>query len=174
MSRLPGDYGEAPLPTGRSGAVTAVAIVNYIFGALSIVCAVLAVVAGSMIMSLLGQAATEAAKQPGGPDAAQAQQAAGILSSLGTAAGIVIGGCSLVFGILYIFAGVGTMNRRGYGRVLTIILGILNAIAGVLSLISLNIPGIVIDGGYAVFVLIVMFNPKYAAEFRTAPPGGTM
>ena len=44
------DYGTPPPPVGgRSGAVTAVAVVNYILGALSLICGVVAIVAAQVL-----------------------------------------------------------------------------------------------------------------------------
>jgi hypothetical protein len=168
MSTGPDDFGGPPLT--RSGAVTAVAVVNFVLGALNVVCGLFFMVAFNTIAGIIFGAATEAAKQQPGVTAEQQkqiQQASGILSTLGTAAGIILGSCGLIFGILYILGGIGVLNRRSWGRILTIILGIFAAIFAVLSLISANIPGLIVEGAYAVFVLIILFNSKYAAEFRS-------
>jgi hypothetical protein len=168
MSREPDDFGGGP--PRHSGAVTAVAVVNFVLGALSALCGVIFMVAFNTIAGFIFGAATEAAKQQPGITAEQQkqiQEASGLLGTLGTATGIILGSCSLVFGLLYILAGIGVMNRRSWGRILTIVLGIIAAIFAVLSLIGLNIVGVVVEGGYAIFVLIVLFNSKNAAEFRS-------
>jgi hypothetical protein len=169
MSREPDDYDAGP-PRGRSGAVTAVAIVNFVLGALNVICGVIFMVAFNTIAGYIFGAAAEAAKQQPGVTAQQQEQiqkASGLIGTLGTAAGILIGGCSLIFGVLYILGGVGVLNRRSWGRILTIVMGIISAIFGVLSLFGGGIPNLVIYGGYAIFVLIVLFNSKNAAEFRS-------
>jgi hypothetical protein len=169
MSREPDDYGGGP-PSGRSGAVTAVAVVNFVLGALNVICGIVMFVAFNSIMGLFSSAFSQAAQQQPGMTAEQQkqlQQASGVMGTLGTAGGIILGTCGLIFGILYILGGVGVLNRRSWGRILTIILGIFAAIIAVLALFTLNIPVLVVDGGYAIFVLIVLFNSKNAAEFRS-------
>jgi hypothetical protein len=164
MSRGPEDFGGRP--PMQSGAVTAVAVVNFILGILNVVCGVVLFVAANWIIGLFTGAGAQATQGMSPEEAQKAQEALGLLGKFGTAAGAILGGCSLVFGLLYIFAGVGVMGRKQYGRILTIILGILSAIVAVVNLISFNLIGLVVSGGYAVFVLIVMFSGKYAAEFR--------
>jgi hypothetical protein len=39
-------------------------------------------------------------------------------------------------------------------------------VGAILSLISLNIIGLLIDAAYAVLVFVVLLNKRYAAEFR--------
>jgi hypothetical protein len=163
------DYPDEPRPlgpVGRSGAVTAVGVVNYILGGLNLLCGVVAMVAGGFIVRLITGAAAQETANMTPAEQQKAKEALGMLGTLGTAAGIIIGTCGLIFAVLYILAGYGVINRRQWGRVITIILGILAAVGAVLSIFSLNIIGIVVNAAYAIFVLVVLFNSKNAAEFR--------
>jgi hypothetical protein len=164
---MPGDYDR---PVRKSGAVTAVAVVNFIFGALEIVCGLLIMVAGAFFGKLLGLAG-DAAEPPPGLDPEQAKlfkQAAqgggGIFAMAGAFAGV----CIMVLAVPMILAGVGVLQRRQWGRILTLILG---ALAGLGALASLRtfpsgLGGVVINGGYCALVYVILLNKQYAAEFK--------
>jgi hypothetical protein len=110
MSRgpdMPGDYSRPPT---QSGAVTAVAVVNFILGILNVVCGVVAFVAANWLIGLMTGAGSQATQGMTPEEAKKAQEALGILGKFGPAVGAVVGGCSLIFGLLYIFAGVGVMG----------------------------------------------------------------
>jgi hypothetical protein len=163
MSRGPDDFGGGP-PPARSGAVTGVAIVNFLVGGFIIILGLAIVIAGPAIASfLLG--ALEASGASADPNVAKAAATGGGI--LATIMGF-IGFCCMLFGIPEVIAGFGVLNRRPWGRILTIVMGILHAINAVLSIFGAW-PWVVISGGYAIFVLIVMFNSEYAREFRSLP-----
>jgi len=164
---MAGDSGGGMRPMGqRSGAVTAVAIINYILGGLSVLCGILLMVAFTMFASLLGGAAAEAGKND-----PRAAEAAGGLMGMFAGMGVVLGACMLVFSAIYIFAGYGVMNRKQWGRILTLVLGALAGLGAVFALFSIGkAPGsaimqIAINGGYCAFVYITLLNSENAAEF---------
>jgi hypothetical protein len=152
---------DRPVPAvTRSGAVTAVAIVNFILGALYAVIGVVVIVAGPAFLGAAFKQA-EAQGQLTEEQKAQVAQAGGMMGAI---AG-VIGVCLLIIALPLLLAGYGVLQRRGWGRILTIVIGIILGIFGVLSLLGANIIGAVIDLGYCVFVLVVLFNSKFAKEF---------
>ena len=153
----------------KSGAVTAVAIVNYVLGALEICCGGLIIVAGGMVASMLGGAIGEAAAQEGNPEAAEAVKA---VSGAAGAIVVVIGVVALIFGIVIIAAGYGVQQRAGWGRILTLVLGGVAGLFGALSFFSIfmgNLGGLVgapVYGAYCGMAFGILLNKKYAAEFR--------
>jgi hypothetical protein len=139
-----------------SGAVTAVAIVNYILGGLQLLCGACFVLGGGVGASFIGAAA---ANNPDieGPDAAAA---AGMFGGLFLVAGVIV----IILGVPMLLAGYGVQKRRQWGRILTLILGGLSALFGVFNLVTLN-PGVIVNAGYAIFVFVILLNSRYAAEF---------
>jgi hypothetical protein len=172
------DYPDEPRPAGpveRSGAVTLVAIVNFIVGGLTVLFGLLFMFLGPAAMAwAIGQAsdATPAGATPEQAELAKKAAAAGggILAAI---AGF-IGVCYIIFGLPQIIAGIGVMNRKQWGRILAIVMGFIAAIFAVLNLFALpaSIVSLILNGGYALVTLIILFNSKYAAEFRSPPAGG--
>jgi len=78
---------------------------------------------------------------------------------------MVIGVISIVLGILMIIAGVGVMQRKAWGRMLSLVLAVLAGVVAVLSLVQLNIISVLLQGAYCAFVLIVLLNKDNTAEF---------
>ena len=63
------------------------------------------------------------------------------------------------------------LNRRQWGRILSIILAVFAGLGALLFLLgSFKAPGnllfVVIFGGYSVLVFVVMLKQEYAAEFK--------
>jgi len=164
---LPGEYDR---PARKSGAVTAIAIINFVFGGLQVVCGLLLMVAGAFIGKLLGDVAAGAPPPQGmDPEAAkQIQQLGQAGGGMFAGFGALFGVCIMLFAIPTILAGVGVMNRRQWGRILTLVLGALAGLSALASLSALpkGIPNIVISGGYCVLVYVILLNKQYAAEFR--------
>jgi hypothetical protein len=158
-----GRSSDRPAPGRRSGAVTAVAIVNFVLGGLGILVSIICMVAAPTIMALVLGAAQEQAKQQGmqGVDLKDAKGLAGFLAGLG----IFLGACGVILATLPIIAGLGVHKRRQWGRIMTLVLGALAGIAGVIGLLSLN-PAALVDLGYCILVYVVLLQGKYAAEFR--------
>jgi hypothetical protein len=60
---------------------------------------------------------------------------------------------------------VGVQNRRQWGRILAIVLGIFHGVVALVRLAAGAMPLVILDRGYAIPVLIILFTPRYAAEF---------
>jgi hypothetical protein len=145
---------------GRSGTVTAVAIVSYVWGALGVVCGVILMVAAPTIMGLImGAAEQEAQKQ--GIDMKQAKGLGGIVAGMGVAFGL----CGVLLGGLPIIGGIGVQQRKQWGRILLLIVAAIFGVLGVLSLMG-NPIGAILNLGYCIFVYVILLQGKYAAEFR--------
>lgn len=147
----------------RSGAVTTVAVINFILGGLASACGVLAAIGGA-VLGLGGAAA--AANQPG-MDPQGAKVAGGMLA----AGGVVLTVIALIvvlWGVLAIVAGVGVIKRQQWGRILTLILAGLAAVIAVLSLLNgvRGIVGLALYGGYATTCFVTLLNRDNAAEFE--------
>jgi hypothetical protein len=145
----------------RSGAVTAVAIVNYIFGGLNIICGMVILFAGTMVAKFMGAAI----KQDPNLD----PQAAKMAEAVGTGLGALVIGIAvftMIMALPMIIAGYGVQQRREWGRILTLVLGGLSGLLALLSLVQFNICGIVMQGGYCALVFAILLQSKYAAEFR--------
>ena len=160
-------FNQPLVPPAKSGAVTVVAILNFVFGALWLMCGILMTFAGGMVASFMPQLMEQAAKDPN-MQAEQRQQ----LEQMGEMGGGVIGGIilaigivSMVVGLPTIIAGVGVMQRKSWGRILTIVIGCIAGIIALACLVQFNLCGVVIYAAYAATVLAILFNPRYAAEF---------
>jgi hypothetical protein len=157
----------------QSGAVTAIAIVNFVLGGLYALCGVIMMAAMGFIANLLGGAVQEAAAKSGDPQVAKAAEGGGLVAMI-AGFGIVAGLCVMVILALpLILAGVGVVKRRQWGRILTLVMG---AILGLLGLINLfaglragvnfgSLIGSLILVGYAVLAYVVLLNSQNAAEF---------
>ena len=144
-------------PPPRSGAVTAVAIVNCIFGCLNLVCGGMFVFGGGVLATFINTAA----QQDPNINAADATVAAGVVGGLVVVMGVVI----MILSLPMLIAGYGVAKRAGWGRILTIILGFMSIVFAVIELVQFNVCGLVFHAGYAIFVLVILFNSRYAAEF---------
>jgi uncharacterized membrane protein (DUF2068 family) len=176
MSRgpeMPDDFGGKPLM--RSGAVTAVAIVNFVLGGLQTLFGLLVMILGPTAMAFITGVAKEgtAQIQTQGLSPAEAEkvkQAAQAVAQAG--GGIVafvaglIGVCFMIFGVPILVAGFGVLGRRQWGRILTIVMGIICILWGALNLFTGNVVSLAYNLGYGIFVLVVLFNSKFAAEFK--------
>jgi hypothetical protein len=167
----PEQYGDQPPPgppTGRSGAVTAVAIVNFVLGGLEVLFGLVIMIMGPAVASFITGVASDASKQSGmnPAEAEKFRQAASAGGGFLTAVVGFIGVCFMIFGVPMILAGIGVLNRRQWGRILTLVLAVLSGLLALLNLISLNIVGLIINGGYAILAFVVLLNAKNAAEFR--------
>ena len=96
-------------------------------------------------------------------------------------AGVAVASVSIAGGILLVIAGMGLLRRRRFSRVLTLVLGTLGGMLAVLygyTLVdelrdgmltsaqgAVLLVGLLVHGGYCVFVFVVLLNRKNAAEF---------
>ena len=154
-------------PAEPSGLVTALAVINYVLGGLAVLAGLFVLFAGSWFLSFFGAAAANPGfrqGQAGQQAAAQMQGLAGLGMLIVVFAVIV----TLVIAMLYILTGYGLQQRKQWGRVLAIILGILNALSAVVGLLGLPVTFIrvIFSGAYAGLTLAVLFQPSYAEEFE--------
>jgi len=166
---VPDSIGRSAL---KSGAVTAVAVINFVFGALTLLCGLLFMLGGALFGSMFGAISDAAAKQPN-VNPADAQKIADLAAKGGgwfAAIFAVIGFVVLLFGIFAIIGGVGVIGRKQWGRILTLVLG---ALAGLLTLLFLagsivspgNIIPVVFFGAYCALVFVILLKQQYAVEF---------
>lgn len=146
-----------PPPPVRSGAVNAVAIVNFVLGGLRILAGSGMLFCGAALAALITGAAADGSVSSG-----DAGTAAAVVGVFVTVVAILI----IATGIPMIAAGYGVHKRAPWGRILTLVLGGLSGIFAIFSLLSFNIVGIVIEGGYCAMAFAILLNPEYAAEFR--------
>ena len=166
MSIDPGVSGtHSNKPAGGSGAVTAVAIVNFVFGVLQLACGGCIALGGGLIAGLAGGMAGELSEQ--NPDVdPQAVEAIEAMGQVGGGLIVVLGIAYLLFGVLLLVAGFGVLKRQSWGRILTLVLGGVAAALAILGITSGEWVGTIANIGYAILVFIVLLNKQNAAEFR--------
>lgn len=149
-----------PPPSSRSGAVTAVAVVNFTLGFLQLLCGGCVAFGGG---ALAGFASQMSQQDPDlDPQSAEMLERA---AQIGGGLIIALGIAYLLLGVMLLVAGYGVMNRRSWGRVLTLVLGAIAGILAVLALASGEWFGGTANLAYAVFVYVILLNSRYAAEF---------
>jgi hypothetical protein len=135
---------------GRSGLVTAVAVLHFIgaaFHALLSLFIVAGAAFGTPSLGFLGSELSQWVYAMGG-----------LLACWGLV--------PMLWGGVLFVGGMGVLHRRRWGRVLGMVLGV---ISGGLALMSvmLSIPlGVFLYVSYSAFVLVVLLIPHYAKEFR--------
>lgn len=159
----------------KSGLVTAVGVVMIVLGVLSMCGAVSLLFLGG-VAAAFGTVAAEGSTdfKFEGADDQQMQKAREDLRKAGRTAQAV-GGLALVAGLVYfvnmilgIVGGIGVIARKKWGRMMGLIVGGLGALGALFGLVAgglMGIPGFLIGGGISAFILIVLLNNKYAAEF---------
>jgi hypothetical protein len=145
-------------PAPKSGIVTAIGVVNFVFAGLNLLCGLLALVGGAIAGAVVSKAASESASTEANQATVAVSGAIGLII-------IVMAVLGLIMGALMLAAGLGIVKRRKWGRMLTLILGGLSALMAVLSLVQFNIVGVLLQGGYAGLVLAVLLQKKHADEF---------
>jgi hypothetical protein len=136
-----------------SPAVQYLAIATYIIGSIQALFGILFMVFGAGLAALFTGAAASSGD-------AEAAQAAGAIGGIMTAFFVGIGIFIIVLSIPTFVAAYGLMQRKQWGRILTLILAALTGLSGVASF-----PAGIISIGYAVWAFIVLLDKKYAAEF---------
>jgi hypothetical protein len=133
-----------PTAKSQSAAVTGVAVLSFVYGALYMLCGLGATVLGGV----LGKALS-----------------ADIRGQLmGGAAGLVAGFLILALGIPNFVAGYGVLKRRHWGRILTLVLAGLYGFLALSSAVNHDL-GFVLSGPYFLFVFVVLLDRRYTAEF---------
>jgi hypothetical protein len=162
-----------PAPPGAL--VTGVGIVNLGIALLFLGLLAYTLFRGTQVLNFIGFAMEDAARQqvPQDPRLAQKmQQVQGMMTGMVAGFLLFLSGCFFLFVIVPLFvAGVGVLLRRQWGRVLTIIVGIvtslfaLSAMERIIEGHSEAVWGALVLAAYSVFVLTIMFIPQYADEF---------
>lgn len=155
--------------TEHSGAVTAVGIINIIVGSRAVLVGLCVFLGGAF----LGGAANDFRGNPG----------AGLAGAFAGAI-IIVAFLILVVAVLEILAGVGVLNRKNWARIMTLVLGGLSALLGLLHIfgvvgamnnpfpedragaVLVNLLLIFLYIGYTVLVYVILLNPAYADEFQ--------
>lgn len=165
------DYrGRSIRRAGHSGAVTAVGVISIVLGSLFILLGICVLLGAA----LTGGAARELRDQPG----------AGVVGILAGAV-VIVALLILVLAVLLIVGGIGVLNRRNWGRILTLVLGGLSAVVAVFWIlvavstlnnnampddragpILVSLILVFLHIGYAVLVFVVLLNSVYAEEFE--------
>jgi hypothetical protein len=168
-----GGYGEEPgaLPPQRSGLVTALAVLNFVFGGLAIVCGLLGLLGGALL-SGGGSTGKEIQRQVEKQlEKEGVQVPGGTVQDLGK---IIMfqAVLSLLWGTGAIVGGVGLISRRNWGRILTLVCAGVSALLALLSLWQVfqgggvgAIVNVLIYIFYAAFAFIVLLNPQVNREF---------
>jgi hypothetical protein len=155
-------------PVGPSGIVTLLAVINFVFGGFAFLGGLVVMFAGSWFMGMMGAAAADPGFQGQGPGGQRAAAQVQGIMGMGMAFFVIVGVVVLVVAVLYILTGYGLQQRRQWGRILAIVLGVLNGLGAACGLLSLpgSLFSIIINGAYAGLTLGVLFQPQYAEEFQ--------
>jgi hypothetical protein len=163
----PGMPGEGYPPAPKSGAVTTVGVLNIVLGVIEVLYCGLLLVAGSWLLGV-GKAAQEEILAKGGLTQKQAQEVGGFMGViLGILAVVAIVG--LIFAGLRILAGIGVLNRRPWGRTMTIVLASISILLAIIFLLGFNPISLLmflIYTGYIIASFVILLNAQNAAEFR--------
>ena len=92
-------------------------VMSLITGALQLMCGVGAMIGGIFFLTAFAGLSANS----NNPNASNVM---GGLAGIGTAMFVGCGLVAILFALFYIFAGIGALTRKGYGRILTIIVGI--------------------------------------------------
>ncbi len=140
-----------PSARRQSAAVTGVAVLNFVCGALFMVCGLGATVFGGAAGASLGRAMSASIRG----------QVTGAL------AGIVVGFAILVLGVPFLVAGYGVLKRCQWGRILALVLGGLHGFQALSSAMNEKL-GFVFSAAYFLFTFVVLLDRRYRAEFDAA------
>lgn len=168
----PQGYGMSGLAPPRSGAVTAAAVLNFIFGGLHILCG------GLMGLALAAIAADEAEfiramkEEYGEVPPLEFANWAEFLDFVRLIMQVmaVIG---IIAGILAIVAGIGVIRRAGWGRVLALIVAVISfVLGGLVGFGAVQQPDPLawatafLYAGFGVVVFVLLLGGGAAADFR--------
>ena len=165
----------------KSGQVTAIAIVNFVLGGLSVLGGLCVSLSG-VLFGGLSSAAKGTQVQVQGMNPQQAEKFARDMAKLQSQVGgsfawlatvlVVMGVVILVWGAAAITDGVGVLKRRSWGRLLALVLAGVSAVLALIYLVLAFMGGgamafinAALFVGYAVWVFIVMTKPSVVREF---------
>jgi uncharacterized membrane protein (DUF2068 family) len=160
----PGPEPGAGPGAGRSGGVTAVGVLGIVIGAIELLGCGLLAIGGAAFMGL-GKAAQE--KALAGVPQADKEAVGGLL---GFILGIVViyGVVGIILGVLRLVSGIGLLQRRRWGRTLTLVVAGIT-IPWALVAIIWGIVGILFIAlflTYAIMAFVLLLNARNALEFR--------
>jgi hypothetical protein len=157
----------------KSGAVTAVGVVNIVLGSL------VALLSMCILLGGLFFAGAAADLNQFGPKPNPARGVFGLVGGLAIVMGVMI----LLYAVGLITSGIGVLHRRNWARILTLVLagftavGALWHLVNLIQLIGINVPGtagvimsqllvLLLEIGYVVMAFTILLNSRYAEEFR--------
>jgi hypothetical protein len=156
-----------------SGAVTALGVINIVLGSLVGLFSLCFLLAGLMFTGFAQDARQVGMNNPGVN-----------VFALGGMVAMIVGVLILVFGVCLVLAGIGVVNRRAWGRILTLVLAGIAAVFALLLLFgiistlgAINVPGasgsvlmqmfiFVLVVAYVIMAYTILLNSGYASEFR--------
>lgn len=137
------------------------AILSLLIGASYILCGVLFAIAGSTIMGLIGGLA---------PDNQQGGNMRG-LAGVGMGVFICCGLFAALYGLVYITAGLGALNRRSWGRTWTLVVAVLSCLNVLTSLYGVGGIGDTRGAGMSAIQLLFFVGHAIASFMATLGEG---
>jgi len=167
------------LPPPRGGAVTTMGILNLVLGGIEILLCGWMMIGGAAIFGAVkgGEAKVEQVLEKEGVKRADIDKlrevtgaSAGGFFSMIAGVLIVLSVIGLIVAGLRIWAGIGVLNRRSYGRTMTIVLASISIVFILFWLLAILTPlGILfflIYLGYVIAAFVILLSARNAAEFR--------
>jgi hypothetical protein len=160
MAEQPDDwYEDEEAPTGgpRAGILVA-AWTNFLVGALAVTGGVLLSTSGVAALAVLMNQASSTS----GLSAGDMEKARGIAEGILNVIALGL----MAFGLAAVVAGVGVLRRDAWGRTLSIVLGGLSGVLGIVCLVTINPYGVVVFGAHALVMLLVLNDKDYTYQFQ--------
>jgi hypothetical protein len=170
-----------PPPAAKSGMVTAIAIVNFVLGGLSLACGLFALLVGGVLtgmgsstpkITIKGNVDPEFAAKFADEFNKASGSVGGSLALVGTLI-MITSLLTIAWGAAAIPSGIGLLKRRNWGRLLSLGLAAAAGLMGLLSLVmvfmgapAINaIINLLLYGAYAGWVFFFLMKPAIRAEF---------
>jgi hypothetical protein len=168
-------YGYPTLPP-RSGAVTAAAVLNFVFGALHVLCGGLL----GMVVAVLNsgdEQFIEDFKEGFGGEPPPNMTWEEMFEIVTIAIGVFVV-IALITAVLAIIAGVGVIKRRNWGRVLALIIAVVSLLIGILAIVgsvqqgdASGWLGVIFYVGYGIIMFVLLLSSGASADFNAAAYG---
>ena len=149
-----------PETPSRSGALTTLAVINFVFAGLNLFGAG-AYLALSLFFKLLSQPSEWSRLLAGHPANSGPETALESAAHMAMVTTII----GLLMVIPMIVVGVGLLKRRVWARRLALLLASMAGIAVMISIMSMQFGGAVWHGAYCITVLAILLNKNVALEF---------
>ena len=121
----------APAASGTSGAVIGVGVILLVIATLLSLFGVFAILGGA-VMGQIGNLSTETGLT---------EEQAAALMSVGRTFIFVFGGVALAIGLAHLVSGIGVLRRRGWARILGLVMSVLGVLLWLLVLVSSAMAG---------------------------------